>query len=49
MMLPVSGMAAYGGAQFCGVFQFGSLGHEDFAESLGLFADKVLPSVRGLP
>jgi alkanesulfonate monooxygenase SsuD/methylene tetrahydromethanopterin reductase-like flavin-dependent oxidoreductase (luciferase family) len=29
--------------------QFGSLGHEDFAESLGLFADKVLPSVRGLP
>jgi alkanesulfonate monooxygenase SsuD/methylene tetrahydromethanopterin reductase-like flavin-dependent oxidoreductase (luciferase family) len=32
---------------FCGVFQFGSLGHEDFASSLHLFADKVMPSLRG--
>jgi alkanesulfonate monooxygenase SsuD/methylene tetrahydromethanopterin reductase-like flavin-dependent oxidoreductase (luciferase family) len=41
--------AELGFGTFCGVFQFGSLGHEDFTESLGLFADKVLPSVRGLP
>jgi hypothetical protein len=31
------------------VFQFGSRGHEDFDESLGLFVDKVLPSIRQLP
>ena len=51
--LAVSGAAGMRGAgawpTFCGVFQFGSLGHEDFAESLGLFADKVLPSLRSLP
>jgi alkanesulfonate monooxygenase SsuD/methylene tetrahydromethanopterin reductase-like flavin-dependent oxidoreductase (luciferase family) len=41
--------AELGFGTFCGVFQFGSLGHEDFTESLGLFADKVLPSLRGLP
>lgn len=41
------GRAGFG--TFCGVFQFGSLGHEDFAESLRLFAGKVLPSLRGLP
>lgn len=36
---------------FCGVFQFGSLGHEDFVDSLHLFTEKVLPAVRhlGLP
>jgi hypothetical protein len=34
----------------CGpFFQSGSPGHEDFTESLDLFADKVLPSLRSLP
>jgi hypothetical protein len=37
------------GGTFCGVFQSGSPGHEDFTESLDLFADKVLPSLRSLP
>jgi ABC-type Fe3+/spermidine/putrescine transport system ATPase subunit len=41
--------AELGFGTFCGVFQFGSLGHEDFTESLRLFADKVLPSLRALP
>jgi alkanesulfonate monooxygenase SsuD/methylene tetrahydromethanopterin reductase-like flavin-dependent oxidoreductase (luciferase family) len=33
---------------FSGIFQFGSLGHEDFLGSLHLFADKVMPAVRDL-
>jgi hypothetical protein len=31
-----------------GSFQFGYLGHEDFASSVQLFADKVLPALRPL-
>ena len=31
-----------------GSFQFGYLGHEDFANSVRLFADKVLPALRPL-
>ena len=33
---------------FSGIFQFGSLGHEDFLGSLHLFADKVMPAIRDL-
>ncbi|MBV9379491.1 MAG: LLM class flavin-dependent oxidoreductase [Streptosporangiaceae bacterium] len=33
---------------FCGVFQFGSLGHEDFLASLHLFTQKVMPALRAL-
>lgn len=31
----------------CGVFQFGSLSHEDFTDSVHLFAQKVMPALRG--
>jgi hypothetical protein len=44
-----SSQARAGPGTFCGVFQFGSLGYEDIAESLRLFAGKVLASLRGLP
>src|SRR6516225_4095075 len=30
----------------CPAFQFGSLGHDDFTASLGLFARKVMPALR---
>jgi alkanesulfonate monooxygenase SsuD/methylene tetrahydromethanopterin reductase-like flavin-dependent oxidoreductase (luciferase family) len=33
---------------FCGVFQFGSLGHDHFLDSLHLFAQKVMPAIRDL-
>jgi alkanesulfonate monooxygenase SsuD/methylene tetrahydromethanopterin reductase-like flavin-dependent oxidoreductase (luciferase family) len=32
----------------CPMFQFGSLSHEDFSASLGLFAQKVMPALRPL-
>jgi alkanesulfonate monooxygenase SsuD/methylene tetrahydromethanopterin reductase-like flavin-dependent oxidoreductase (luciferase family) len=31
---------------FTGIFQFGSLGHEEFERSVRLFADSVLPALR---
>jgi alkanesulfonate monooxygenase SsuD/methylene tetrahydromethanopterin reductase-like flavin-dependent oxidoreductase (luciferase family) len=31
---------------FSGIFQFGSLGHEEFERSVRLFADSVLPALR---
>jgi len=33
----------------CPAFQFGSLGHDDFTASLGLFARKVMPALRARP
>jgi alkanesulfonate monooxygenase SsuD/methylene tetrahydromethanopterin reductase-like flavin-dependent oxidoreductase (luciferase family) len=33
---------------FSGIFQFGSLGHEQFLDSLNLFAAKVMPAIRDL-
>jgi len=32
----------------CPMFQFGSLGHEDFAASLTMFAEQVMPELRAL-
>jgi len=32
---------------FCGICQFGSLGHEEFERSVRLFADHVIPARRG--
>jgi hypothetical protein len=31
---------------FCGICQFGSLGHEEFERSVRLFADGVMPALR---
>ena len=31
---------------FSGIFQFGSLGHEEFERSVRLFAGSVLPALR---
>jgi alkanesulfonate monooxygenase SsuD/methylene tetrahydromethanopterin reductase-like flavin-dependent oxidoreductase (luciferase family) len=31
---------------FCGIGQFGSLGHEEFERSVRLFADGVMPALR---
>jgi alkanesulfonate monooxygenase SsuD/methylene tetrahydromethanopterin reductase-like flavin-dependent oxidoreductase (luciferase family) len=33
---------------FTGVFQFGTLGHEEFLRSVTLFADRVMPALRPL-
>jgi alkanesulfonate monooxygenase SsuD/methylene tetrahydromethanopterin reductase-like flavin-dependent oxidoreductase (luciferase family) len=33
---------------FSGIFQFGSLGHEEFLRSVTLFADQVMPALRPL-
>jgi alkanesulfonate monooxygenase SsuD/methylene tetrahydromethanopterin reductase-like flavin-dependent oxidoreductase (luciferase family) len=40
--------AEMGFGTLMGSFQFGYLGHEDFASSVQLFADKVLPALRPL-
>jgi alkanesulfonate monooxygenase SsuD/methylene tetrahydromethanopterin reductase-like flavin-dependent oxidoreductase (luciferase family) len=37
-----------GFGNLCPLFQFGSLGHEDFRASLALFARKVMPALRPL-
>ena len=38
----------FGFGCFCGVFQFGSLDHEHFLDSLHLFTRKVMPAIRDL-
>jgi len=35
-------------AGFCGICQFGSLGHEEFERSVRLFADRVIPALSGV-
>ena len=33
---------------FSGIFQFGSLGHDEFLRSVTLFAEQVMPALRPL-